>query len=73
MTELAGYTARVSEMFDVFRDVNRGIYRRSADRDQELRAAGGESVVVQHGQRVCGHLLEIRGESSQPHGTCSGE
>ncbi|XP_047442024.1 ATP-binding cassette sub-family D member 1 isoform X2 [Mugil cephalus] len=43
VTELAGYTARVSEMFDVFEDVNRGIYRRSADRDEELTtgAAGG--------------------------------
>lgn len=40
VTELAGYTSRVSEMLDVFEDVNRGIYRRSADRDQDLEAGG---------------------------------
>ncbi|XP_029012221.1 ATP-binding cassette sub-family D member 1 isoform X3 [Betta splendens] len=62
VTELAGYTARVSEMLDVFRDVNQGIYRRSADRNQELIAAGGENLVVQHGQRVCGHHVGIRGQ-----------
>uniref|UniRef100_A0A3Q3JYS7 ABC transporter domain-containing protein n=1 Tax=Monopterus albus TaxID=43700 RepID=A0A3Q3JYS7_MONAL len=66
VTELAGYTARVSEMLDVFEDVNQGIYRRSADRDEELAAAaaagGGEGgAAVQHGQRVCGRL-EIRGQ-----------
>lgn len=60
-------------MLDVFEDVNQGIYRRSADRDEELTAAGGEEVVVQHGQRVCGRLLEIRGESPQLHSRCPGE
>lgn len=63
VTELAGYTARVSEMLDVFEDVNQGIYRRSADRDEELTAAGSEGAVVQHGQRVYCRLLEMRGES----------
>uniref|UniRef100_A0A3Q1JA26 ATP-binding cassette, sub-family D (ALD), member 1 n=1 Tax=Anabas testudineus TaxID=64144 RepID=A0A3Q1JA26_ANATE len=62
VTELAGYTARVSEMLDVFEDVNQGIYRRSADRDEELTAAGSEGAVVQHGQRVYCRLLEMRGE-----------
>ncbi|XP_038578577.1 ATP-binding cassette sub-family D member 1 [Micropterus salmoides] len=57
VTELAGYTARVSEMLDVFEDVKEGIYRRSADREEELTGGG---AVVQHGQRVCGRL-EIRG------------
>ncbi|KAM9350582.1 ATP-binding cassette sub-family D member 1 [Symphorus nematophorus] len=62
VTELAGYTARVSEMLDVFEDVNRGIYRRSADREEaELTGSGGGGAVVQHGQRVCGRL-EIRGQ-----------
>uniref|UniRef100_A0A673A600 ATP-binding cassette, sub-family D (ALD), member 1 n=1 Tax=Sphaeramia orbicularis TaxID=375764 RepID=A0A673A600_9TELE len=64
VTELAGYTSRVSEMLDVFEDVKDGIYRRSADREAEESAGGrggaGEAV-VQHGQRVCGRL-EIRGQ-----------
>uniref|UniRef100_A0A8D0CSL4 ATP-binding cassette, sub-family D (ALD), member 1 n=1 Tax=Sander lucioperca TaxID=283035 RepID=A0A8D0CSL4_SANLU len=34
VTELAGYTSRVSEMFDVFEDVNAGVYHRSADREE---------------------------------------
>ncbi|XP_040009183.1 ATP-binding cassette sub-family D member 1 isoform X1 [Xiphias gladius] len=62
VTELAGYTARVSEMLDVFEDVNQGIYRRSADREEALTTgAAGGAAVVQHGQRVCGRL-EIRGQ-----------
>ncbi len=61
VTELAGYTARVSDMLDVFEDVKEGIYRRSADREEEESTGGGAGgAVVQHGQRVCGRL-EIRG------------
>ncbi|XP_077368817.1 ATP-binding cassette sub-family D member 1 [Festucalex cinctus] len=58
VTELAGYTARVSEMLNVFEDVKEGIYRRASDREQGVPTGGG---VVQHGQRVCGHL-EMRGQ-----------
>uniref|UniRef100_A0A3Q4H2S1 ATP-binding cassette, sub-family D (ALD), member 1 n=1 Tax=Neolamprologus brichardi TaxID=32507 RepID=A0A3Q4H2S1_NEOBR len=61
VTELAGYTARVSEMLDVFEDVNQGIYRRSADREKEELTAEGGGGAVQHGQRVCGPL-QIRGQ-----------
>uniref|UniRef100_A0A3P8PUD2 ATP-binding cassette, sub-family D (ALD), member 1 n=1 Tax=Astatotilapia calliptera TaxID=8154 RepID=A0A3P8PUD2_ASTCA len=61
VTELAGYTARVSEMLDVFEDVNQGIYRRSADREKEELTADGGGGAVQHGQRVCGPL-QIRGQ-----------
>ncbi|XP_037628605.1 ATP-binding cassette sub-family D member 1 isoform X2 [Sebastes umbrosus] len=67
VTELAGYTSRVGEMLDVFEDVNKGVYRRSADREEvsaegEGAGAGGDGgAVVQHGQRVCGRL-EIRGQ-----------
>ncbi|XP_042372958.1 ATP-binding cassette sub-family D member 1-like, partial [Plectropomus leopardus] len=64
VTELAGYTSRVSEMLDVFEDVNEGVYRRSADREEESGGTAGGAAggaVVQHGQRVCGRL-EIRGQ-----------
>ncbi|XP_067383994.1 ATP-binding cassette sub-family D member 1 isoform X3 [Channa argus] len=61
VTELAGYTARVSEMLGVFEDVNQGIYRRSAQQDEGLKAERSEGAVVQHGQRVSSHL-EIRGQ-----------
>ncbi|KAG7220401.1 hypothetical protein INR49_018239 [Caranx melampygus] len=60
VTELAGYTARVFEMLEVFEDVNQGIYCRSADREEKESLAGG-GAVVQHGQRVCGRL-QIRGQ-----------
>lgn len=64
VTELAGYTSRVSEMLDVFEDVKSGVYQRSSERqDEEERQEqrGAEQAVVQHGQRVCGPLL-IRGQ-----------
>ncbi|XP_035999828.1 ATP-binding cassette sub-family D member 1 isoform X2 [Fundulus heteroclitus] len=57
VTELAGYTSRVWQMFDVFEDVSRGVYRRSAVREE--RAA--PEVQVRHGQRICGPL-EIKGQ-----------
>lgn len=60
MTELAGYTSRVSEMLDVFEDVNEGIYRRSAEDAEDALATGDQAASVQHGQRVCGRL-QIRG------------
>lgn len=59
VTELAGYTSRVSEMLDVFEDVNEGIYRRSADTEDAL-TTGDQAASVQRGQRVCGRL-QIRG------------
>ncbi|XP_072305505.1 ATP-binding cassette sub-family D member 1 [Eucyclogobius newberryi] len=60
VTELAGYTSRVSEMLNVFEDVRDGVYKRSSDRAEELRESEGEQTVVQHGQRVS--QLHIRGE-----------
>ncbi|XP_077583809.1 ATP-binding cassette sub-family D member 1 [Stigmatopora nigra] len=58
VTELAGYTARVSEMLGVFEDVSKGVYRRSSDREQGVSASG---AMVEHGQRLSGHL-EMRGQ-----------
>lgn len=66
MTELAGYTSRVSEMLDVFEDVNEGIYRRSADAEDAL-TTGDQAASVQRGQRVCGRL-QIRGRKDPPGG-----
>lgn len=57
---MAGYTARVSEMLTVFEDVNMGVYRRSAEREEEHTGGAEGEEVVQHGQRVCGRL-EMRG------------
>lgn len=58
VTELAGYTARVYEMFAVFDDMRSGVYKRSAGvQDKEA----GASRVVQHGMRMEGPL-EIRGQ-----------
>lgn len=59
VTELAGYTARVSQMLDVFEDVNMGIFRRSTDQGAEPAEAEA-GAVVKHGHRVCGRL-EMRG------------
>ncbi|XP_051950743.1 ATP-binding cassette sub-family D member 1-like [Xyrauchen texanus] len=59
VTELAGYTARVYEMFEVFEDVRVGVYRRSAiGVNPEVTGAAQE---VQHGMRVEGPL-QIRGQ-----------
>lgn len=59
VTELAGYTSRVSEMLDVFEDVKSGIYRRSSDKEEETSPQ--QQGLVQHGQRVTGPL-QIRGQ-----------
>ncbi|XP_008316094.1 ATP-binding cassette sub-family D member 1 [Cynoglossus semilaevis] len=62
VTELAGYTSRVSEMLDVFEDVSSEVYRRSANREVSQAEVGAQDqAVVQHGQRVSGRL-EIRGQ-----------
>lgn len=63
ITELAGYTARVHEMFAVFEDVRSGVYRRSAIGDGGAVQAleGQQPRAVQHGMRVEGPL-EVRGQ-----------
>ncbi|TRY93498.1 hypothetical protein DNTS_011708, partial [Danionella cerebrum] len=59
VTELAGYTARVHEMFEVFEDVRVGVYRRSTS---ELKPdETGTTQKVTHGMRVEGPL-QIRGQ-----------
>lgn len=60
MTELAGYTARVYEMFDVFEEVRDGVYRRSVEDPQGTEKHGG-SGEVKHGMRLEGPL-HIRGK-----------
>nr|XP_040025578.1 ATP-binding cassette sub-family D member 1-like [Gasterosteus aculeatus aculeatus] len=45
VTELAGYTARVSEMLEVFEEVNEGVYRRPGGREEV--SSGGRSSAPQ--------------------------
>ncbi|XP_026863388.1 ATP-binding cassette sub-family D member 1 [Electrophorus electricus] len=60
VTELAGYTARVYEMFEVFEDVRAGVYRRAAQEPQGGEA-GRFAREVKHGMRAEG-ILHIRGQ-----------
>ncbi|XP_061523959.1 LOW QUALITY PROTEIN: ATP-binding cassette sub-family D member 2-like [Phycodurus eques] len=56
VTELAGYTARVHNMFVVFEDVQRGVYKRSS-----LTAANGGEKKSKPEMHIDGPL-EIKGE-----------
>ncbi|XP_072537490.1 ATP-binding cassette sub-family D member 1 [Salminus brasiliensis] len=55
VTELAGYTARVYEMFEVFEEVHVGVFRRSAEDEQNRETQSGLRE-VKHGMRVDGPL-----------------
>ncbi|KAL4646282.1 ATP-binding cassette sub-family D member 1-like [Arapaima gigas] len=62
VTELAGYTARVYEMFSVFEDVRVSVYQRLGGMDGSQTGAMRQ---VQHGMRVegpleiCGQVIDV--------------
>ncbi|KAJ1095245.1 hypothetical protein NDU88_000413 [Pleurodeles waltl] len=58
VTELAGYTARVHEMFQVFEDVQKGVYKRPGD---PMAALPEEKGIMKHGIRIDGPP-EIQGQ-----------
>lgn len=49
ITELAGYTSRVSELLQVFDDINEGKYQKALVADADLELLNSRGTVIENG------------------------
>ncbi|XP_078276000.1 ATP-binding cassette, sub-family D (ALD), member 2 isoform X1 [Rhinoraja longicauda] len=62
ITELAGYTARVHNMFSVFEEVQRGIYKRPAinqETEMDSSKVTKHRLSIEHSLEQKGHVIDV--------------
>ena len=58
ITELAGYTSRVSELLQVFDDINEGKYQKALVADADLELLNSRGTVIENGLKKI-HFLNF--------------